>query len=146
MVSGATAEVVFAAGTVVALVMTVVGWRMRIRHGGIGRVPASPSGPGSWPPDSRADTVLRGGAWVNGVNVSWPFATLRVDASLAELRVPFLTPVWIRRDEVAGLEWRSGFVGRGVRFRTASGRLDRVTFWVSDAGHAQRRLAALGWR
>ena len=130
------------AGTAAALLFTVAVLAVRARSGGLGRVP----GPAPAPrPGGTAAVSLRGGAWVDGMNVTWPFATLTVDESHAELRAIFAAPVTISRSEVTGLAWRPGFPGRGVRFRTDSGRLDRVTFWTMPWSNAREQLARAGW-
>jgi len=89
--------------------------------------------------------TLRGGVWVDGFSVTWPFATLSLDRSHAEIRAPFVSPVQFRRDEVLGVRWRRLLLARGLRFTTATGRLDRVTFWPVPSRAAQRALERLGW-
>jgi hypothetical protein len=132
-----------AAGTVAAPLFTAALWAVRARSGGLGRVPG-PDLASADQPAGTAVVALRGGAWINGVNVTWPFATLTVDESHAELRAPFTPPVTVNRSEVIELVWRR-FPGRGLRFRTDSGRLDRVTFWPVPWRNAQERLARAGW-
>jgi hypothetical protein len=130
------------------LVTTVfVGSRRREKTGGLGQVP---------PPapeyarritalrNEDYDLVLRGGAWVNGVNVTWPFASLLVSRNQIELCVQVLVPIRIARAEVTGLRRVRGPFSRGFKFRTASGRLDKVTFW--PVGKAGKQLAELGWQ
>ncbi|MGW4526392.1 hypothetical protein [Amycolatopsis sp. NPDC004378] len=132
----------------VLLVTTVfVVYRRREKTGGLGQVP---------PPvpeharqiaalrDEDYDLVLRGGAWVNGVNVTWPFAELLVSRNQIELRVRALVPIRIARAEVTGVRRVRGPFSRGFKFRTDSGRLDKVTFWPT--GKAAKQLAELGWR
>jgi hypothetical protein len=129
------------------LVTTVfVGIRRREKTGGLGQVP---------PPvpeyarqitalrDEEYDLVLRGGAWVNGVNVTWPFASLLVSRNQIELRVQVLVPIRIVRAEVTGVRRVRGPFSRGFKFRTESGRLDKVSFW--PVGKAAKQLAELGW-
>jgi hypothetical protein len=126
----------------------IVGVRRRERTGGLGRVP---------PPDpahARAitamadddyDLVMRGGAWVNGLNVTWPYASLLIGPAQAELRVYAVDePIRVGRDEEIGLRWRYTPLGLGLTFRTESGRLDKVTFWF--LGRARKPLDDLGWR
>ncbi|WP_328456963.1 hypothetical protein [Amycolatopsis sp. NBC_00438] len=131
-----------------ALVATTVfvGVRRREKTGGLGQVP---------PPapeyarritalrDEDYDLVLRGGAWVNGINVTWPFASLLISRNQIELRVQVLMPIRIARAEVTGLRRVRGPFSRGFKFRTASGRLDKVTFW--PVGKAGNQLTELGW-
>lgn len=130
------------------LVTTVfVAARWREKTGGLGQVP---------PPspeharritalrDEDYDLVLRGGAWVNGVNVTWPFASLLVSRNQIELRVWVLVPIRIARAEVTGIRRVRGPFSRGLKFRTESGRLDKVSFW--PVGKAAKQLAELGWR
>jgi hypothetical protein len=89
--------------------------------------------------------TVRGGAWVNGINLTWPSATLRVGPDAVELTAYACVPILIRRSEVTGLHRRRGLFGHGLQFRTATGRLDRVTFWpMSDRGLADR-MRQLGW-
>ena len=132
----------FAAGTVAALLFTAALWAWRARSGGLGRVPGPTPAPADRP-TGTAVVALRGGAWINGVNVTWPFATLTVHESHAELRALLTPPVTIDRSEVIELVWRR-FPGRGLRFRTESGRLDRVTFWPIPWRNAQEKLARAG--
>jgi hypothetical protein len=75
--------------------------------------------------------------------VTWPFASLLVSRGQAELRVHALEPIRIARAEVTGLRRVRGPFSRGFKFRTASGRLDKVTFWAR--GKSGKQLAELGW-
>ena len=123
-----------------------VGIRRREKTGGLGQVP--PPAPEhargiAAPRDEDYDLVLRGGAWVNGINVTWPFAVLLVSRNQIELRVRVLVPIRIARAEVTGVRRVRGPFGRGLKFRTESGRLDKVTFW--PVGKAAKELAELGW-
>jgi len=114
---------------------------------------AKTGGPGTVPPPDPAHATagggyqleLRGGARVNGLYVSWPLATLLVGPDQAELRLwSVAEPIRIARGEVTGLRWvRPGPTGPGLKFRTRSGRLDRVTVWLG--WQARAKLAALGW-
>lgn len=133
---------------VCALLVTTVfaGIRRRGKTGGLGQVP--PSAPEytrrvTALRDEDYDLILRGGAWVNGVNVTWPFASLLVSRNQIELRVRVLVPIQITRAEVTGVRRVRGPFSRGLKFRTASGRLDKVTFW--PVGKATKQLAGLGW-
>jgi hypothetical protein len=130
------------------LVTTVfVGARWREKTGGLRQVP---------PPapeyarriialrDEDYDVVLRGGAIVNGVSATWPFAGLLVSRDQIELRVGVLVPIRIARAEVTGVRRVRGLFSRGVKFRTESGRLDKVSFWAG--GKAAKQLAELGWQ
>ncbi|ADJ42149.1 hypothetical protein AMES_0321 [Amycolatopsis mediterranei S699] len=130
------------------LVTTVfVGARWREKTGGLGQVP---------PPapkyarriaalrDEDYDLVLRGGAIVNGVSATWPFAVLLVSRDQIELRVRVLVPIRIARAEVTGVRRVRGLYSRGFKFRTESGRLDKVSFW--PVGKAAKQLAELGWQ
>jgi hypothetical protein len=130
------------------LVTTVfVGARWREKTGGLGQVP---------PPapeyarrttalrDEDYDLVLRGGAIVNGVSATWPFAILLVSRDQIELRVGILVPIRIARAEVTGVRRVRGLSSRGFKFRTESGRLDKVSFW--RGGKAAKQLAELGWQ
>jgi hypothetical protein len=121
--------------------------RRREKTGGVGQVP--PPAPEHARQvaalrDEDYDLVLRGGAWVNGVNVTWPFASLLVSRNQIELRVWVLVPIRIARAEVTGIRRVRGPFGRGFKFRTESGRLDKVTFW--PGAKAAKQLAELGWR
>jgi hypothetical protein len=135
-------------GICALLVTTVfVGARWREKTGGVGQVP---------PPaseyvrritalrDEDYDLVLRGGARVNGVSATWPFASLLVSRDQIELRVGVLVPIRIARAEVIGVRRVRGLYSRGFKFRTASGRLDKVSFW--PVGKAAKQLAELGWQ
>ena len=132
----------------VLLVTTVfVGIRRREKTGGIGQVP--PPAPEyarriTALQDEDYDLVLRGGAIVNGVSATWPFAGLLVSRNQIELRVGVLMPIRIARAEVTGVCRVRGPFGRGFKFRTASGRLDKVSFW--PVGKAAKQLAELGWQ
>ncbi|MFJ1766781.1 hypothetical protein ACIOD2_41080 [Amycolatopsis sp. NPDC088138] len=121
--------------------------RRREKSGGVGQVP---------PPapefareiaalrDEDYDLVLRGGARVNGISVTWPFARLLVGRNQIELRVQTLMPIRIARAEVTGVRRVRGPYSRGFKFRTESGRLEKVSFW--PVGKAAEQLAELGWR
>ncbi|MFJ1764743.1 hypothetical protein ACIOD2_30770 [Amycolatopsis sp. NPDC088138] len=93
--------------------------------------------------DEDYDLVLRGDAQVNHFKATWPLVSLLVSRGQIELRVPRVEPIRIVRAEVTGLWWVGAF-GRGLKFRTASGRLDEVTVWPH--GEVGDQLAELGWR
>jgi hypothetical protein len=128
----------------VTAVIVVVRWRGKT--GGLGRVP---------PPDPACahqcvtlryedyDLVLRGTASVNGVTVTGGSSRLLVTRGQAELRAFNLDPIRFSRAEVTGLLWLRAPFGRKLKFRTASGRLDKVTFWPRR--EAEEQLAELGW-
>ena len=65
---------------------------------------------------------------MNGVTMTWPFASLPVCRGQAELRDYATEPIRLARSEVTGLRWMRGPFGRGLKFRTVSGRLGKVTF------------------
>ncbi|MFJ9782896.1 hypothetical protein ACIRSS_25170 [Amycolatopsis sp. NPDC101161] len=132
-----------------ALLVTTVFFESRRREktGGVGQVPPPASEHARQVAalrDEDYDVVLRGGAWVNGVNVTWPFADLLVSRTQIELRVRTLVPIRIARAEVTGVRWVRGPFSRGLKFRTSSGRLDKVTFW--PVGKVRNRLTELGWQ
>lgn len=102
------------------VVMVFIRFRWREKFDRIGRVP--PPDPAharqfAALPDEDHDLVLRCGAKVNLLDVKSPYA---------------------------GLWWVRAPFGRALRFRTASGRLDKVTVW--PPGKTESRLAELGWR
>jgi hypothetical protein len=131
------------AGCLIPVFAVVAGVRSAARRGGVGQTPPGEPGP---PFDPAAVVVsVRGGAWVNGINVTWPGATLRVGPDAAELTAFGCPAILIRRAEVTGLRWRRTPLGRGVQFRTATGRLDRVTFWPMVARGLADRMSELGW-
>ncbi|WP_328649097.1 hypothetical protein OHS58_17990 [Amycolatopsis sp. NBC_00348] len=128
------------------VMMVIARFRWPEKFEGFGRVP--PSDPAHARQfaalrDEDYDLVLRGGARVNYVNVTSPSASLLVSRAQIELRVFSVEPIWIARAEVTGLEWVGAPFGRRLKFRTASGRLDRVTFWPPR--DAEKQLAELGW-
>lgn len=113
-----------------ALIWTL---RRRQRRSGLADSPTAAIPPGS------PTTVIRGGAVVGRISATWPLAVLSFDESSAELRFPLLRPVHIQRDEVIRItRGRS----QRLRFETASGRLDHVTFAGRGASAA---LLARGW-
>jgi len=125
-------------------VASLIFWVRRTqKHGGLGAVPppdpAYPVGAGDY------ELELRGGARVNGLNVSWPMATLLVGRDQAELQVfGSIAPIRIARGEVTAVGWTGpGPMGPGLKFRTESGRLDRVTVWVG--WKSRQKLEELGW-
>jgi hypothetical protein len=135
--------------TICALLVTTVfvGIRRREKTGGLGQVP--PPAPEherqiAALQDEDYDLVLRGGAIVNGVSATWPFASLLVSRDQIELRVKVLVPIRIARAEVTGVRRVRGLYSRGFKFRTESGRLDKVSFW--PVGKAAKQLAELGWQ
>ncbi|GAA0578180.1 hypothetical protein GCM10010172_73770 [Paractinoplanes ferrugineus] len=147
MSSGAGMGLVLLAFGLVSMTVLLVGVRRRERTGGLGRVPppdAVRAGEFAARPDSGYDLVLRCGAWANGVNVSWPLATLLVSPDQAELRVwSAPEPIRVARGEVTGLHEVAGRWSRGLKFRTESGRLDKVTVWAGRDTVA--RMRELGW-
>jgi hypothetical protein len=78
------------------------------------------------------------------LNVTWPFASLLIGPTQAELRVYAVEPLRIARSEVIGLRWVHGPLGKGIKFQTESGRLNKVTVW--PLGKAKKPLDELGWR
>ena len=128
-----------------ALSMTgVIFWALRTaKTGGLGGVP--PADPAHRRQHGDYQLELRGGARVNGLSVSWPLATLLIGREQAELRVwGGAGPIQIPRTEVTGLSWVGvGPLGPGLKFRTESGRLDRVTVWAG--WKARTKLDQLGW-
>jgi hypothetical protein len=129
-----------------ALMMPIIRFRWREKFDGFGRVP---------PPDPAHarrfaalreedyDLVLRVEALINHRHVTWPSASLLVSRGQAELRVSGVEPIQIARAEVTSLWWVRYPFGRGLRFHTESGRLDKVTVW--PRGKAGEQLAELGW-
>jgi hypothetical protein len=131
----------------ICVTVTIIGIRRREKTGGLGRVPPlDPAHRGQIiaMKDEDYDLVIRGGAWVNGVNVTWPFASLLIGPTQAELRVYAVEPIQIARTEVIGLRWVHGPLGKGIKFQTESGRLNKVTVW--PLGKAKKPLDDLGWR
>ena len=129
-----------------AVIMLIIRFRWRAKFEGFGRVP--PPDPAharqfAAPRDEDYDLVLWGEAWVNHRHVTWPLAGLLVSRGQAELRVFGVEPIQIARAEVTGLWWVRAPFGRGLKFHTASGRLDKVTVW--PRGEAGKQLAELGW-
>ncbi|EOD68628.1 hypothetical protein [Amycolatopsis vancoresmycina] len=129
-----------------AVIMLIIRFRWPEKFSGFGRVP--PPGPahaGRFAAlrDEDYDLVLRGEVRVNHRYVTWPPASLLVSRDQAELRVKGAEPIRISRAEVTGLWWVRSPFRRGLKFRTASGRLDKVTIW--PRGQAESRLAELGW-
>jgi hypothetical protein len=146
MSPGAEMGIVLLAICALLATTVFVGARRREKTGGIGQVPLPA------PEYARRitvlgeedyDLVLRGGAIVNGVSVTWPFASLLVSRDQIELRVKVLVPIRIARAEVTGVRRVRGLYSRGFKFRTESGRLDKVSFW--PVGKAAEQLAELGW-
>ena len=117
----------------VSLTVTIAGVLRREKTGGFGSVrPPDEAFAGQIVamPDEDYDLVLRTGAWVNGFHVTKPLASLLVSPGQAELRVYGLAPIRIARAEVTGLQRVHGLFSAGLKFRTESGRLDRVTVWA----------------
>ncbi|MEU0797811.1 hypothetical protein ABZ342_47760 [Amycolatopsis sp. NPDC005961] len=130
-----------------AVVMLIIRFRWPEKFQGFGRVPPpNPAHARQFAAlrDEDYDLVLRGGASVNHLNATWPYASLLVSRSQIELRVRRVEPIRITRAEVIGLSWVGLPFGRGLKFRTASGRLDKVTVWPPR--NAEKQLADLGWR
>jgi hypothetical protein len=147
MSPGAKMGIVLLAMCALLVTTIFVASRRREKTGGVGQVP---------PPapeyarriaalrDEDYDLVLRGGAWVNGISVTWPFASLLVSRNQIELRVRVLVPIQIARTEVTGVRRVRWLFSRGVKFQTESGRLGKVTFWLPRK--AMEQLAELGWQ
>ncbi|GLY43304.1 hypothetical protein Amsp01_093270 [Amycolatopsis sp. NBRC 101858] len=128
------------------VVMVFIRFRWREKFARIGRVPPpDPAHASQFAAlqDEDYDLVLRCGAKVNLLNVKSPYASLLVSRGQAELRVRGAEPIRIARAEVTGLWWVRAPFGRAFGFRTASGRLDKVTVW--PPGQTESRLAELGW-
>ena len=142
MNADAAAGVALIVGACLAVTVVVLGIRRRERTGGFGRVPPPARAAGA-AIETGYDLVLRGGAWVNGYNVSWPMATLRIGRTQAELDVSGIDLIRVSREEVTGVRFLRRPLGVGIRFRSDSGRLDRVTFW--SLRPAAKRLRDLGW-
>ncbi|MEV5721219.1 hypothetical protein AB0L41_45775 [Amycolatopsis mediterranei] len=147
MSSGAEMGIVLLAICALLVRTVFVGARWREKTGGLGQVP--PPAPEyarriTALQEEDYDLVLRGGAIVNGVSATWPFAVLLVSRDQIELRVRVLVPIRIARAEVTGVRRVRGLYSRGVKFRTESGRLDKVSFW--PVGTAAKQLAELGWQ
>lgn len=131
---------------VLAVTTLIVRLRWWEKFDGFGRVPPpDPAHAHQFAPlrDEDYDLVLRGEAWVNHRRVTWPLASLLVSRGQAELRVSGVEPIRITRAEVTGLWWVRAPFGRGLKFDTTSGRLDKVTVW--PRGEAGKQLAELGW-
>jgi len=133
-VGAALIPALFIVGGWTALIWRVRRWQ---RRSGISaprpRVAAS-AGTGS------SMTVVRGGARIGWLSATWPLVALSFDESSAEIRFPLLHPIHVSRDEVVRID-----TGRGaswLRFETASGRLDHVTFGGRGAVAA---MAERGW-
>ncbi|MGW4065728.1 hypothetical protein ACWEGE_46090 [Amycolatopsis sp. NPDC004747] len=133
-----------AAGVYVVVAIFVTRWRAKT--GGIGRVPPpDPADRCGTLREEDYDLVLRGSASVNGLTATGRSARLLVTRDQAELRhAHTFDPIRFSRAEVTGLLWSwAPFGSRSLKFRTASGRLDKVTFWTRRA--AEEQLAELGW-
>ena len=130
-----------------SLTVTILGVLRRGKTGGFGQVmPPNEAFAGQIVAmaDEEYDLVLRAGAWVNGFHVTKPLASLLVGSGQAELRVYALAPIQIARAEVTGLHQVHGLFSSGLKFRTESGRLDKVTVWTGRK--AREKLGELGWR
>ena len=102
--------------------------------------------PGSTPnhvfnPASSAS--LRGGARVGWSNASWPLVKLTVDQDW--LKLAWVPPVWMPREEVTAVEVIRGMMGPGVVFRSADGRFDGVIFWTFSTAAVLATLERFGW-
>jgi hypothetical protein len=147
MSSGAEAGIVLLVFGCVTTTLFIVGILRREKTGGLGRVP--PPDPVharqiTTMPDGGYDLAVTVGAWVNGINVTRPFARLLANSRQAELWVDGLEPIRIARDEVTGVRRIFSVYSPGVKFRTDSGRLDKLTIWPSRKAGRQL-LAELGW-
>jgi hypothetical protein len=127
--------------------VTIIGTRRREKTGGLGRVP--PPDPVhareiAALPDEDYELVLKCGAWANGINVTAPYASFLINPRQAELRVwSVIEPIRIARGEVTGVRRVLGPFTWGLKFRTESGRLDKVTVW--PGWKAGAKLRELGW-
>ena len=129
-----------------AVMMLIIRFRWREKFEGFGRVPPLDQAHErqfAALRDEDYDLVLRGEALVNHRHVTWPLASLLISRGQAELRVSGVEPIRIARAEVTCLWWVRAPFGRGLKFHTASGRLDKVTVW--PRGEAEKQLAELGW-
>ena len=144
MGSGAELGIIVPAFVVLAVVMVIIRIRWPEKFRAFGRVPPpDPAHAREFAAlrDEDYDLVLKGGAQVNRLNATWPFASLLVSRGQIELRIYRTETIRITRAEVTGLWWVRA--GRGLKFRTASGRLDKVTVWPGDK--IEKQLADLGW-
>lgn len=129
---------------IVWMVLALVVFRRR--NAPIGSVPGA-GRPDEHPFDPADSAGIVGGAWVNGVSVSWPYAELQLDRAHALIRARRLRvfkDVSIDRPDVLGVELRRG-PGAGIRFKTEDGRFDRVTFWGLRRGQVVEILRRFEW-
>jgi hypothetical protein len=71
--------------------------------------------------DADYDVVVRDGAWVNGLSVTWPFARLLVSPAQIEPLVLAAEPIRIVRAEVIGLRRLYGPLGSSAQALLNSG-------------------------
>jgi hypothetical protein len=98
-------------------------------------------------PQANEGISLIGGARVDGWSVTAPLATLTADRSCAVLQGPIIGTTRINRSEVVSLRWRNFLITHKlvIKFRTASGQVEKVTFWVFAGTGDREQLRDLGW-
>jgi hypothetical protein len=98
-------------------------------------------------PQANEGISLIGGARVDGWSVTAPLATLTADRSCAVLQGPIIGTTRISRSEVVSLRWRNLLITHKlvIKFRTASGQVEKVTFWVFAGTGDREQLRELGW-
>ena len=95
--------------------------------------------------DPATSFRMRGGARVGMFSASWPLSVLTVDAAFAKVSLPLLRDVWITRGEVISVVRRRNLVG-AIRFRSAEGTLDGISFFALDRQlDLVRAMDQLGW-
>lgn len=100
--------------------------------------------------DLSADQVdsvaaFSGGACVNSLYMSGPFAKLAVAREKMELRVLWMDPVVIPRADVVALRWKTHLTSLELGFRTASGANEEFTFITFRGDNFRGRVAEMGW-
>ncbi len=76
---------------------------------------------------------LRGGARIGVLNVTWPFASLKVTKEKLELNVAIIGNLVFKSSDIVSIEPYSGFISRGLKINhNVPDYKDQVIFWTFE--------------
>jgi hypothetical protein len=98
-------------------------------------------------PSGKPIASQRGGAWVEGVSASWPFALLELYPTMLVLRSPqgLFKPMAVHRDDIGSLRIDRGILGPSLKVLDAAGQEIDFSFRVGRTASLRRTLSNAGW-